>query len=37
MSLNDIDEAFAHSFPHEALGEVLKVASQVTGSFHVAA
>jgi uncharacterized protein (DUF433 family) len=37
MSLNHIDEAFGHSFPHEALGEVLKVASQVTGSFHVAA
>ena len=37
MSLKDIDEAFAHSFPHEALSEVLKVASQVTGSFHVAA
>jgi uncharacterized protein (DUF433 family) len=37
MSLSDIDEAFAHAFPHEALPEVLKVASQFTGSFHVAA
>jgi uncharacterized protein (DUF433 family) len=37
MSLEDIDEAFDHSFPHEALPEVLKVASELTGSFHVAA
>jgi uncharacterized protein (DUF433 family) len=37
MSLSDIDESFAHSFPHEALSEVLKVASQLNGSFHVAA
>ena len=37
MSLQDIDEAFDHAFPHEALPEVLKVASELTGSFHVAA
>jgi len=37
MSLDDIDSAFAHVFPHEALPEVLKVASELTDSFHVAA
>jgi uncharacterized protein (DUF433 family) len=37
MSLEDIDEAFDHAFPHEALTEVLKVASEVTDGFHVAA
>jgi uncharacterized protein (DUF433 family) len=37
MSLEDIDQAFDSSFPHEALPEVLKVASEVTDSFHVAA
>ena len=37
MSLADIDEAFDHAFPHEALPEVLQVASELTGSFHVAA
>jgi uncharacterized protein (DUF433 family) len=37
MSLQDIDEAFDHAFPHEALPEVLKVASELAGSFHVAA
>jgi uncharacterized protein (DUF433 family) len=37
MSLDDIDEAFDHAFPHEALPEVLKVASELTDSFHVAA
>lgn len=37
MSLADIDEAFDHAFPHEALPEVLKVASELTDSFHVAA
>jgi len=30
MSLDDIDEAFAHVFPHAALPEVLKVASELT-------
>jgi uncharacterized protein (DUF433 family) len=29
MSLQDIDEAFDHAFPHEALPEVLKVASEL--------
>ena len=37
MSLADIDEAFDHAFPQEALTEVLKVASELTDSFHVAA
>ena len=37
MSLDDIDDAFDRLFPHEALPEVLKVASELTGSFHVAA
>ena len=37
MSLEDIDRAFDHSFPHEALPEVLKVASELADSFHVAA
>lgn len=36
MSLDDIDQSFAHAFPHEALPEVFKVASEVTDSFHVA-
>jgi uncharacterized protein (DUF433 family) len=37
MSLDDIDQAFAGEFPPEALPEVLKVASELTDSFHVAA
>jgi len=37
MSLEDIDGAFGNTFPHEALSEVMKVASEFTGSFHVAA
>jgi len=37
MSLDDIDAAFDHAFPREALPEVLKVASELTDSFHVAA
>jgi uncharacterized protein (DUF433 family) len=37
MSMGDIDEAFDNAFPHEALPEVLKVASELTDSFHVAA
>lgn len=37
MSLEDIDAAFDHAFPHEALPEVLKVASELAGSCHVAA
>ena len=37
MTLKDIDESFDYSFPHEALPEVLKVASELAGSVHVAA
>ena len=37
MTLAEIDEAFDRAFPHEALPEVLKVASEVTNSVHVAA
>ena len=37
MSLEDIDEAFDRAFPHEALPEALKVASELTDSFHVVA
>jgi len=32
MTLEDIDAAFNHAFPHEALPEVLRVASELTGS-----
>jgi uncharacterized protein (DUF433 family) len=37
MSLGDIDESFNGAFPHAALPEVLKVASEFADSFHVAA
>ena len=37
MTLDDIDESFDRTFPHEALPEVLKVASELAGSVHVAA
>lgn len=37
MTLEDIDESFNRTFPHEALSEVLKVASELAGSVHVAA
>jgi hypothetical protein len=37
MSLDDIDESFDGAFPRTALPEVLKVASELTGSFLVAA
>lgn len=37
MTLKDIDESFDHSFPHEALPEVLRVASELADDFHVAA
>ena len=37
MTLDDIDEAFDRVFPHEALPEVLKVASELADSAHVAA
>ena len=35
MTLADIDESFDHSFPHEALPEVLRVASELASSVHV--
>ena len=37
MTLGDLDESFGCAFPHEALPEVLKVASEFADSFHVAA
>jgi len=37
MSLDDIDRSFDCAFPRQALLEVLKVASEFTSSFHVAA
>ena len=37
MSLEEIDDSFDSVFPREALPEVLKVASELAGSFHVAA
>jgi hypothetical protein len=37
MSLDEIDAAFDHSFPREGLPEVLKVASELTDFFPVAA
>ena len=37
MSLDDIDQSFGRTLPRQALPEVLKVASEITDSFHVAA
>lgn len=37
MTLKDIGESFAGAFPEEALPEVLRVASELADSFHVAA
>jgi len=37
MTLADIDESFDHIFPHEALPEVLRVASELASSVRVAA
>ena len=37
MALEDIDSAFDGAFPHNALPEVLRVAAELTDSFHVAA
>ena len=37
MTLKDIDESFDHSFPPEALPEVLKVAAEAANTIHVAA
>ncbi|MFB3920790.1 MAG: DUF433 domain-containing protein [Terriglobia bacterium] len=37
MSLEEIDAAFDGAFPRDALPEVLKVASELVDSVHVAA
>ena len=37
MSVEDIDDAFHGAFPHQALPEVLRVASEFADAFHVAA
>jgi len=37
MFLDEIDAAFDHAFPREALPEVLRVASELADSVHVAA
>jgi uncharacterized protein (DUF433 family) len=37
MTPDDIDESFHHAFPHAAVPEVLKVASEFAGAFHGAA
>jgi uncharacterized protein (DUF433 family) len=37
MSVEEINDSFGSAFPVEALPEVLKVASELAGSFHVAA
>jgi hypothetical protein len=36
MTLQDVDDSFGHAFPHEAVPEVLRVAAELTDSFHVA-
>ena len=35
MTLDDIDESFDGTFPHEALPEVLKVAAELARSIHL--
>jgi len=37
MSVKNIEESFDHTFPKEALPEVLKVAAELANEFHVAA
>ncbi len=37
MTLQDIDESFDHTFPHDAYPEVLKVAAELANTIHVAA
>ena len=37
MTVDDINEAYAGAFPPEALPEILRLASELTGSVHVAA
>jgi len=35
MSFEDINEAFAGTLPRDAVPEILRVAAELTGSFHV--
>jgi hypothetical protein len=37
MLVDELDDAFAHVFTHDALPEVLKVAAELADSVHVAA
>jgi uncharacterized protein (DUF433 family) len=37
MSVEEINDSFDSAFPPEALPEILKVASELTDQFHVAA
>jgi len=37
MSIEEINDSFGSAFPSEALPEILKVASELADSFHVAA
>ncbi|MBC8166814.1 MAG: DUF433 domain-containing protein [Bryobacteraceae bacterium] len=37
MTVADVNEAYANAFPPEALPEILQLASELTGSVHVAA
>jgi uncharacterized protein (DUF433 family) len=37
MSMEDIEQSLGGDFPPQALPEVLKVAAELTDSFHVAA
>ena len=37
MSLEEINDSFDSAFPSEAVPEILKVASEIADSFHVAA
>lgn len=34
MSLEDIDTAYDHTFPHEAMPEVFRVASELAAEVH---
>jgi len=36
MTPDEIDDSFDSAFPREALPEVLRVASEIAGSFHLA-
>lgn len=37
MTVEDINDTYASTFPPEALPEILQLASELTGSVHVAA